>query len=271
VTKTLTIIENDGTETAATLANNLHWQWPISGSLKRDEPATISRLMRNRPARYIGSKDEIPEIEITFGVIADDRATAETRLAALLWKMDPERGEFWLKIADDESGATRQIRLVRIGYTIDPRSLQHFTNLAVVTVRAQAPQLAWYDPTPVTVSGQFNGATPVAIDAVNANAESWVTLVYSGEVANPKVAFEGGYYMQLSGTVGAGEVLRGVFAPDAADFGWMLDGATPWTARKTVASRFAALPAGTTDMTFTAASGTAQITGTFTRWYKEPL
>lgn len=267
----LSIIDADDVEFQVTPANNVYWKFPIEGAWERKEPAKHERLMRPRPFRHIGSRMEVLKLTVEFGLKGSSRGTLQTRIDALLWRMDPDRGLFTLKRTTSNS-TERRIDLKRTGYTIDRKALANGGPLVPVTVTAEAPDPVWYDPTAVTPSGQFNGATPVNISCANSNVGTYIKVTIAGPVDTPKMQNADTDYMQLEDSIAAGETLVVDFRPEESTFGAILTltggGTEDWTGKRSSDSKWWELPAATTNVTFSAASGTGGITIEFTKYYK---
>ena len=267
----LSIIDADDDELEVTSANNLKWQYPIDGFWSRDEPAEIQRLMRPRPWRYVGSRTELNEITLSLGVMGHDRGTIATRIEALRWRTDPDRGEFTLK-RTTSNGNVRHIKVIRTGYEVDRQALALSSNLVPVTIRCKAADSVFYDPTPITVSGQFNGATPVNIAYENSNVDTYIEITVNDAVVNPR--FEvGDDHMMFSGELVAGDELYADFRPESDTFGATLTHSgveSDWTGRRDSTSTWWELPGSSGEIGCSAASGDGTIVITFTKYYKVP-
>ena len=273
----LTIIDVDGVEHAVTPANNLRWAFPIEGEYVRKLPSKNEKLARPRPHRRIGSRLEIHPLKIRFGVMGHTRAALESGIDALLWAMDPLRsgtgsdnGQFTLKRVTS-AGNTRHALAVMTGYSVDENMLARGGPVVPVDVDCELPDPVWYDPTPVTVSGQFAGSTPVLIACPNSREETWLRMTLSGAVAWPEMVTTRSDYLRFEETLVSGDVLELVTQPDADDFGATLtrSGAEQdWTGRRSGLSKWLVLPPGPTTLTISGQSGDAWLTATFTKYFK---
>ena len=275
MSETLSIIDADSVEHAIDTAHNMHWQFPIEGMWQGEEPLKLQRLMRPRPQRKIGSSMESPAVSLKIGVLGGDRATLETRIAALLWWTDPDRGAFTVKRVNS-NGDERRREVTRSGYEIERKALAAGGYVVPVTISCQSADPTWYDPTPLTVSGQFDGATPVALPIANSNVATTIdALIYSGAVDSPKLALgDWELAFDTDATMLAGDVLTLVFDPNDDAFGATLlrsGVASSWTGRISTDSQWGLAPAGTHDAVFTAASGDATISLQLTKRYKVPV
>ena len=269
----LSIIDAGSTEHACIESNNLRWQFPIDGVWRGGEPLKLQPQMRPRPQRKISSGMESPEISLVIGVLGNDRGTLMTRIDALLWWTDPDRGTFILKRTTSNSSERRR-EVTRTGYELGtPEALASGGRIVPVTITCQSADPTWYDPSSVTVTGQFSGATSVELSLENSNVEAYIdSLIYSGAVDTPKLEL-GDWELEFDtdAAMVAGDVLTLVFDPNSNSFGATLlhSGAeSSWTGRISTTSRWGLIPAGTNDATFSATSGDASITLQFTKRYK---
>ena len=66
----------------------------------------------------------------------------------------------------------------------------------------------WWYGEEVTVASAFAGVGPVNVPVVNSgNIATWISVLITNAVENPKVAVDGGYYVELDYTNGAGETI----------------------------------------------------------------
>ena len=266
----LSIIDHDGNELAITTANHYRWQFPLGGEGEREEPAKIERLLRKRPHRLVGSLTDPLPLTLNLGVIGDTRALLLSRLNDLLWYTDPERGTFTIK-RTASSGTVYYITAVRERYARDDNALARGGPIMPVTIECQAPDPAWYDLTPVVVSGQFDGPTPVMVSCPNSNMGTYVEITLSGEAVDPKWTFAGGRYAAFTGEVPTGETLYVDCRPDSDTWGATLyPSGTVWTGRRTEFAEFTELPAGTTALTGECATGEGWWWVRFVQYYKVP-
>lgn len=117
----------------------------------------------------------------------------------------------------------------------------------------------WYGPAQAG-SGVFNGITPVSIAVDNTgNIPSWLSILVEGAVEDPQIAVDGGYFIGLDYTCGAGESLEILCKPPAeiyhivgsvetSIFGFRTSGS--WLNR-------VAIPSGPSNVVISAASGSA--------------
>jgi len=138
----LSIIDAGTTEHAIVEANHYRWQFPIEGAWNGEEPLKLQKLMMPRPQLRISSSMESPELSLVIGVLGGDRGTLETRIAALLWWTDPDRGEFILK-RTSTNGTERRRTLTRIGYEVEREALASGGYVVPVTITCQSADPTW--------------------------------------------------------------------------------------------------------------------------------
>jgi len=272
MTELLSIIDADDGELEVTEANNLRWEHPIEGAFSTKDSAKHERLMRSRPFRYVGSRMEQNTLKLSLGVMGHDRDTLKDRVEALRWRMDPDRGQFQLK-RTLESAEVRQCKVALLNFDPDHTAITKGGPLVPVTATVRMSDL-WFDPTTVTVSGAFNGGTPVNLSCASSNVGAYVKVTIAGAVDTPKMQNADGDYLELEDSMGSGDSLVTQFDPGEEGFGATM---TPgsgsvedWTGKRSTASKWWVLPVGTTNVTLTATSGTAGVTIEFDKFYRVP-
>jgi len=144
--------------------------------------------------------------------IWDVRASAQAqdeRQEELLAALNSDRGEGRLKIVLSDGITTRYLDCyVQEGPDFASEDRPGWGEYQFYVVRFVAPDPFLYDPTPVTESGNFNGATPVNISVTNdGHMDSYPILTISATVNTPKVMLvTTGEYVQLNYNLTAGHI-----------------------------------------------------------------
>ena len=125
--------------------------------------------------------------------IWDARASAtaqDARHSTLLAAFNPDKGEGILKIVLSDGSTTRYLDCyVQEGPDFRSEDRPQWGQQQLYTVRFVAATNPFlYDPTPVTDSDNFNGATPVDVSITNSgHMGSYPSLTITGAVEDPKV------------------------------------------------------------------------------------
>ena len=196
-------------------------------------------------------------------------ATAQDAFhTTLLAALNPDRGSGVLKAVLSDGTTTRYLDCyVQEGpdFASEDRPLWGAHQFYIVRFVALNPFL--YNPTPVTATGNFNGATPVDIAVNNAgHIGAFPTIEIAGQVQNPKVELvsTGEYIQFASYTVGSGDHLTVDHEVGTA----VIDDGTDKIGELAKASTMFYLPRGVDAVRLTCTAGTSAVTVT---WYDQYL
>ena len=200
----LSLIDASGNEQQVTAANYLRWEYPLGGEDGRNEEVLIAALARKYPHRKIGTSSETLPVTMVLYIMGNTRAELQSRLDALVWRTDPDRGRFTIK-RTTSAGNVRQIDVTRQKYTADKAMLAQGGPRLRVDIECVADMPLWYDPVEGTVSGTLDGVTPVALSMANANVITPLHITLSGDAETPRFTLSGGGYYEWQYTIsGAG-------------------------------------------------------------------
>jgi len=136
-----------------------------------------------------------------------------------------------------------------------------------VVQRYEAAFPFWRSATETSATGDFVGATPVNVAVANVGTEAaWARYTVTGTVTDPKVANSLGDYVEVAVVMTGADVLAVNCKPHAT----ITYNAANYYGYRTAGSKFFQVPAGTTNVTLTAASGDATFV-IYWYTYKESL
>lgn len=139
------------------------------------------------------------------------------------------------------------------------------TGKAIVTVRLDAPDPTFYDPSQNEETDTFNGTSNVTVSCTNSGESyAYPTILWGGVVTNGKVTDSYGDWCQMTDTVESGRTLTMVFNPQNKSF--TLDTNAVWRDKREAGSQLVRIAPGTNDMTFVG-EGAADAGSITVRWY----
>ena len=204
-------------------------------------------------------------IVVPIHVIGTSQSDLDTNIRTL-WdaiSLDCRDGELGTFTFTTANGTVRSIECV-LEAGIDPGEWLLAGTADAAHARIDLPLLCpdptFYNATPVTPSGAFNGTTPVNISCANAgDADAYATITITTDADTDlddlSITDAYGRVLGFTGTMAVSKVLVLTLDPQTLDMDY--DSGTDWFEKRTAVSRLIVVKHGTNNLTFVATNADA--------------
>ena len=233
----------------------------LSGAGMADVEHFTQRIPSQHRSLHLGYKFRPRYLTFRIRDIASTRDTMWSHHQDWLGAFNPDKGEGYVKVILSDATERRLDCRYNDGLKFDSDDRKGpFLQGDIVQVMAVDP--FWYNPTPVTATGNFNGATPVDVAVTNGgHIGTYPVLTITGAVNTPRVTLVStGEYVELSYDLTATHH----FDADCEEGTILYDDTTNEIDELTKASTLFYIPRGSQTLRLTATSGAGAFSVT---WY----
>ncbi len=253
------LIYTNSEDTALNLNNGAAYRLGedgIVGAFSRPRENIVEPGVASRQSTVLVASNPLSRmLRIPLIVYGATRPLLWTALTALKnhFDIDAEAGKYGQLSYENESGVTRAWRVLPIIDDAEP-AMQWWSPMRTMSgwvqteIRVHCIDHLVYDPTPIEVSDDLSGTTPVDIECVNPGTKNAyiAEIEVDGTATNFKVTDANGAWLQFADTVGAAEELSIVLLPWALS---ITHTSGSWMNKRATGSSIVQIPPGTNNLT----------------------